>query len=329
MSSEVFADTYRRYRSIINDRLAYFIKEAGPVALYEPIAYVMESGGKRVRPVLVMLCAEAVGGAAEQAVGVATAVEILHNFTLVHDDIMDQSPMRRGRPTVHMRWDQGTAILTGDVMFGMALKSLTAEPTDRMDQTVQAFVQGHIDVCEGQALDREFETRASVSTDDYLDMIARKTGRLIEMAAELGGIVGGGTGGQISALAMFARNVGIAFQIHDDLLDVTAVDAEFGKRLGSDVIEGKKSFLFVHADAAATSVHDRALLDEYKLNRGLPVERLEEMLDLYKRLGSLARARTLAADFSRTSELNLAMLPDSVHKEMLRWYADWLMNRTH
>ena len=250
-----------RYKTLIDERLRRFSERSEPQSLYEPTHYVLAGGGKRVRGVLTLLAADAVGGSAERVVDAGAAVETLHNFTLVHDDIMDRAETRRGRPTVHTRWDEGTAILAGDVMIGLAYEAVLRGELDRKLEILDALTRGIIDVCEGQALDCELAKRVSVSLDDYLHMIAMKTARLAETAAEVGAIAGGGTPEQIDALRSYARNIGLAFQIQDDLLDITAEGDAFGKRLGGDVIEGKRTYLLVRALETVHDGADRVLLD--------------------------------------------------------------------
>jgi len=322
------SEQYAELKETVNARLAGIAVDAEPRSLYEPTAYVLRAGGKRVRAVLVILAAQAVGGRASDAVDAGVAVEILHNFTLVHDDIMDRATTRRGRATVHTRWDEGTAILVGDVMIGIAHQVLLAKEPPQSVRVMRSFTRGVIDVCEGQSLDREFEARRRVSIDEYLHMISMKTGRLVEMAAEIGGIVGGGSVDEIDALVLFARNIGLAFQIQDDLLDIVADQAEFGKQIGGDIIEGKKTYLFVRADAMAALDEDRSLLEEFVSKRGLPLERVVEIRALYERLGVLAEARAQVRDRVQAAITHLARLKPSPARQMLAWFAEMLMNRT-
>jgi len=322
-----FKQHYLNYKSLVDERLQGFVNDREPRSLYEPTAYVLSSGGKRIRAILVMLAAEAVGGTGQTALDAGVGVEILHNFTLVHDDIMDRAETRRGRQTVHTRWDEGTAILVGDVMIGLAHCALLNDPPKRAVEVIGAFTRGIIDVCEGQALDREFETRGDVTLDDYMYMIAMKTGRLVETAAEVGGLIGDGTPEQIDGLRSYARHIGQAFQIQDDLLDITAEEAELGKRIGGDIIEGKKTYLLVRALERVTDGDDRALLDELLGSKGLPAERIPEMRDLYARHGILDAATEDVRLYIERAEADLVALPDTSARSMLVWFAQMLMNR--
>jgi len=322
-----FKQHYFQYRKLIDERLAGIARKAEPRTLYEPTRYVFDGGGKRIRGVLVMLAAEAVGGSGQDALGAGAGVEILHNFTLVHDDIMDRAETRRGRQTVHRRWDEGVAILVGDVMIGLAQIALLESRPPHLPEIVMAFARGIIDVCEGQTLDREFESHDGVTLDDYMHMIAMKTGRLLETAAEVGGLAGDGTPEQIEALRSYARHLGQAFQIQDDLLDIVAEEAELGKRIGGDVIEGKKTYLVVRALERAESDDDRKLLRTFLDDRGLPPERIGEMLDLYRRTGVLDAAREDVRSYIGRAAADLEALPATPERDMLAWFAEMLMNR--
>lgn len=323
-----FQQHYLTYKQLVDERLATAVDREKPRLLYEPTRYVLAGGGKRIRAVLVMLACEAVGGSGRDALDAGAAVEMLHNFTLVHDDIMDSAATRRGRMTVHTKWDEGTAILVGDVMIGLAYRMLGRKVPPNALEVFDAFTRGIIDVCEGQTLDREFETRRDITLDDYMQMIAMKTGRLVEMAAEVGGLAGEGTPEQIEALQCYARHIGQAFQIQDDLLDITADEAEFGKRIGGDVIEGKKTYLLVRAIESISGGSDRELLDRLLRDKGLPSDDIPAMLDLYQRNGILDAARQDVHHYIELAEADLAPLPATPARDMLGWFAQMLMTRS-
>lgn len=319
--------TFERYKTLIDERLRRFAERSEPQSLYEPTHYVLGGGGKRVRGVLVLLAADAVGGAADRVVDAGAAVETLHNFTLVHDDIMDRAETRRGRPTVHTRWDEGTAILAGDVMIGLAYEAVIRGELDNKLGILDALTRGIIDVCEGQALDCELARRVSVSLDDYLHMIAMKTARLAETAAEVGAIAGGGTPEQIAALRSYARNIGLAFQIQDDILDITAEQADFGKRIGGDVIEGKRTYLLVRALQSVTDGADRVLLDWLVDAHGLPATEVANMRDLYERNGLIAEAHDAVRSFTARAEADVAAHFDESARQSLTDFAEMLLER--
>jgi geranylgeranyl diphosphate synthase type II len=322
-----FQQHYLTYKNLVDRRLSEVCTGRRPESLYEPTRYLLGGGGKRIRAVLVMLASEAVGGDGGEALDAGAAVEIMHNFTLVHDDIMDCAATRRGRPTVHTRWDEGTAILVGDVMIGMAYQLLLARAPKRGVELIDAFNRGLVDVCEGQMLDKDMETQTDATLDDYMQMIAMKTGRLVEMAAEVGGLMGDATSAQLDALRDYARNIGYAFQIQDDLLDITANEAELGKRIGGDVIEGKRTYLLVQALNRVSNGADRALLDRFIQNNGLPAEHVDEMRDLYDRHGILAAARSDIERYTELGKKSLAALPDTPARDMLVWFAQMVMER--
>lgn len=323
-----FSDLYNELRGAVDDRLIEISSVISPSSLAEPVAYILTAGGKRVRPILTMLAAEVVGASWREALGHAVAVEVLHNFTLVHDDIMDRARTRRGRPTVHTRWDESTAILAGDVMIGMAQQQLLVNASVDAHASAQAFADGHVGVCEGQALDRDFETLEEVTLDDYIAMITMKTAKLLEVSAELGGICGGASERDIQALKAFARHLGIAFQIQDDLLDIEADEAAFGKTIGGDVVEGKKTCLFVLADMRANDDGDRRRIQEFKERRGLPKERVAEMRDMYRRLGVIDDTRAMVAEQTQRSAAELAHFMDSEARSFLTDFTGMLLNRT-
>ena len=230
----------------------------GPVSLVDPINYVLSGKGKRIRPILTFLSANACGGSAEDAMPVALAVEILHNFTLVHDDIMDDDNTRHGKPTVHQKWDNGTAILTGDAMLSLALMTLQKCPRNNAE-ILKVFTNGLLAVCEGQAIDKEFETKTDVTVEEYVHMIDLKTGYLIGMAAELGALSITENSNYSSALCEYGKLVGRAFQIQDDLLELYSDAKQMGKSLDSDYLLGKKTYPMLrikenHADELNTAL---------------------------------------------------------------------------
>ncbi len=265
-----------------------------PLLLYEPVRYVMASGGKRIRPLLVFLAAEAVGGDAGQAAHVAAAVELLHSFTLVHDDIMDQDDTRRGKPTVHAKWDVGTAILAGDGLVALAYRALLSRPSPRLTEMARAFTEGIVEVCEGQALDKEFETRRTVTMDAYLAMIGKKTACLLAMSCQLGALVGGGDEQQVAALGSYGRHLGVAFQIQDDLLDLLSPAAVSGKPRGSDLARRKQTFLMVAAESRMTAAQQQWLAAY--LGRPLSNGELDELEAFFRSLGVVAQAEAMVRD---------------------------------
>jgi geranylgeranyl diphosphate synthase type II len=223
-----------------------------PAELYDPIKYMMSLGGKRFRPLLTLISASIYTNEWETAIKPAMAVEVFHNFTLMHDDIMDRAPLRRGELTVHEKWNANTAILSGDVMLIRAYDLLLDIPKDRLRLVLQRFNQTAGEVCEGQQLDMNFETRWNVSEEEYLEMIRLKTSVLLGFALELGGIIGGADEKSIKLLYSAGENIGIGFQLKDDLLDVYGDPSKFGKQVGGDIISNKKTFLLIEALSRAS-----------------------------------------------------------------------------
>lgn len=322
------ADHVERLRAQVEEALATLVPETEPAHLYDPVRYVLEGGGKRLRPLLVLLSAEAFGAGPARALPAALAVEVFHNFTLVHDDIMDQADARRGRATVHVRWDESTAILCGDYLMALAYDLLAQGPADRLAEVIRRFHRMVARLCEGQTLDKDFEQREDVSVDDYLHMIDCKTGALLEASCELGGLVGGATAAQTAVLGRIGRHVGRAFQVQDDLLDLTADDARWGKTIGGDLVVGKKTFLLLRTlertEGAAHAWFARAVRDG-----GLPVEDVPEARARMEAVGVLEEARQAVRYHSAAALDCLDELPEGGARETMRWLIRRMQRRLH
>ncbi len=305
-----------------------------PAWLYNPVHYLFEGGGKRVRPILTLLACEAVGGSRESALPAAVAVELLHNFTLVHDDIMDRSAQRRGRETVHVRWNESAAILSGDVMMGMAMRLLlrSARYAPEPLSVVDAFSTGLIEVCDGQAMDLAFMDRSNVTANEYFVMIEKKTARLLEMSVAIGANVGGATNGKVHALREFARNIGIAFQMQDDVLDITG-SALFGKQAGGDIIEGKRTWLMlecaqrVRTDSMA-SAHHRELIEAFFGNNAIDRSLINDVVEMLNTYNVVRDASALVEQYTQSAFAALENVPSSDARELLAVLAMQLMRRT-
>ena len=230
-----------------------------PATLYEPIRYIMGLGGKRIRPLLTLLGAHLFTDNLDPVLKPALATEVFHNFTLLHDDIMDQAPLRRGQPTVHEKWNQNVAILSGDVMLVRAYELFLDVPPHLLAHVLRRFSQTAAEVCEGQQWDMNFETETQVSIPQYLDMIRLKTAVLLGFALELGALLGGASQEDADHLRQFGTGIGVAFQLRDDLLDVYGDAATFGKRVGGDIVSDKKTFLLLTAQAQASPTQQAVL----------------------------------------------------------------------
>ena len=251
-----------------------------PRQLYCPIEYTLEAGGKRLRPMFVLLCCGIYDDDTTRALPCAAAVEVFHNFTLLHDDIMDNAPLRRGRATVHRRWNANTAILSGDAMMIYSYRLLSLAPKDKLPLIMESFNRMAIEVCEGQQYDMDFESAESVSVEQYMNMIRLKTSALFQGAAEIGASLGGASPCDIDTLSSFAEQFGLAFQLQDDLLDSYG-DIRLGKNVGGDILEGKKTFLQISAMMHADE-HDRKILCSlHKDNTLTDSQKIETALAIY------------------------------------------------
>ncbi len=326
MSRADFRATYGRYRSIVEKRLDLLLMGNGPESVYGPVRYVLSSGGKRLRAALVLFCCDAVGGRIRNAVDAAAAVEILHNFTLVHDDVMDHADLRRGKATVHRRWDENVAILAGDELVAQAYRTLLRTKLPNEREVLKVFTDAFVTVCEGQGLDKEFESRRKVSLPEYFVMIGRKTAAMMAAACEIGALAGGETSAQRHALRRYGYHLGIAFQIQDDLLDISGEGKEFGKKIGGDIIEGKKTYLLLTALERVRG-RDREILRSIRPGLRVPESMIARVRGIYERTGALKRAEGDIADQLGRAKEALGILQRSVPKARLDALADALLGR--
>lgn len=326
VSTKKYRKLYNAQRIIIEQRIENAFAKRKPRSLYEPSAYLLSNGGKRLRPLLVLLSAKAVGAKFSQAYNAAIAVELLHNFTLVHDDIMDNADKRRGKSTLHKKYDVNTAIIAGDSLLSIAYEYLLKDCNGNAKNILASFTKGLIEVCEGQSLDKEFETRNNVSMNEYLEMIRKKTAAMAEMCCAIGAQIGKGTKAEINALQTYGRDIGIAFQIQDDLLDITADESKFGKVVGGDLIEGKKTFLFIKAFERARG-EDKKALFEMILNKGIKKHQVEQYKGIYSRLGILEEAKKSIYHYSDVALNSLKKLRHDEDREIFKWIAYSLIER--
>jgi geranylgeranyl diphosphate synthase type II len=317
---------YETERKKINKILSSALKKRKPASLYEPSSYILNSGGKRLRPLLVLLSAKAVGGKFENAYNAAAAVEMLHNFTLVHDDIMDNADKRRGRLTLHKKYDHNTAILAGDSLLSIAYEYLLKDCNGNAREVISSFTHGLIEVCEGQSLDTDFELRKNVSLSEYILMIKKKTAAMAEMCCRIGALLGGGTNAYVNALGNYGMNLGIAFQIQDDLLDISADEKKFGKTIGGDLVEGKKTFLFLEA-LEKSSGEDRKKLLKVVERKGIRKNQVSSYKMIYEKLGVLDDARHEIRAYTQKALRSINLLDDD-NKKLFKWLADSLIHRT-
>ena len=299
-----------------------------PAELYEPIRYIMSLGGKRFRPLLTLLAASIYTDDWEKAIKPAMAVEVFHNFTLMHDDIMDQAPLRRGKPTVHEKWNANTAILSGDVMLIRAYDLLLDIPAEKLRRVLQRFNTTAAEVCEGQQLDMNFETRWDVTEEEYLGMIRLKTSVLLGFALELGGILSGADEESINLLYAAGENMGIGFQLKDDLLDVYGDPAKFGKQVGGDIISNKKTFLLIEALSKADA-QTRNELDNWIGQKDFDKNaKVNAVTGIYEKLGIRAFTEQKIQEYFTKGLSSLhALKIDEQRKQPLLQFAEQLVKR--
>ncbi|MCS7229202.1 MAG: polyprenyl synthetase family protein [Candidatus Kryptonium sp.] len=321
-----YEQSYNNYRKIIDEHLKLALTDEKPFSLYEPIKYILLAGGKRIRPVILLLSCESVGGDYRDALDAAIAVEIFHNFTLVHDDIMDNADLRRGLQTIHKRWDINTAILSGDAMFAIAYKFLSRTKSPRINEILNSFTQSAIEVCEGQALDLELETSFEVSIDDYMKMISKKTASLIKNSAKIGALIANVEDEKIQALENYGFNLGLAFQLMDDLLDITANSNEFGKSIGGDIFNGKRTFLLLTAMEKVKG-KEREIIERVVRKDNIDESVVSEVKEIYIRYGVIDETQKMVKFYTNLALKALEALPETNSRSMLIWLANKLCER--
>ena len=277
------ARTNNEILQLFESALAQLSMPEEPKLLYTPIIYSMSGGGKRLRPVLLLITAEAFGGSVDEAMPAALAVEIFHNFTLLHDDIMDNADVRRGKPSVYAKWGGNVALLSGDAMLITAYKSLARVASERLPRVMSIFSDMALEVCEGQQYDMDFETMSKVTVEEYMQMIECKTSALLSGSAMIGATMAGASDEDIKKIYRFATELGLAFQLQDDVLDSFG-DIALGKKIGGDILEGKKTFLMVQALNRATA-EEREVLTTTHLRKDISNdEKIAIVKSLYDRL---------------------------------------------
>lgn len=296
-----------------------------PAGLYEPIAYTLRLGGKRLRPALTLMACEMFDGDIQAALKPAIGLEVFHNFTLLHDDIMDKADIRRGQPTVHMRWTGNHAILSGDLMQIFAYKLISEAPADKLKQVLDLFSDTACEVCEGQQYDMDFETRNEVAPDEYLEMIRLKTAVLLGCALKTGALIAGAGDQDACLIYDFGINLGIAFQLKDDLLDVYGNEKTFGKKIGGDILCNKKTFLLIHALKADVK-HE---LDNWLQNSEAdPAEKIAAVTTIYNQLGVRKVCEDAMLSYYEKAIANLENIKiEAGKKQELRKLAEKLMHR--
>lgn len=299
-----------------------------PSKLYEPIRYTLASGGKRIRPVLALAACNVFSESIDKAIYPALAIELFHNFTLIHDDIMDNAPLRRNQPTVHSKWGQDVAILSGDAMNILAYQLLAKTDKEHLLQVLNIFNTIALGVCDGQQMDMDFENSQYVTQDEYLAMIELKTSILLKGGMQIGAIIGGASQSDIISIGEFGKNLGLAFQLQDDLLDVYGDTNSFGKKIGGDIVASKKTFLTIKAFSLAKGNTLDMLNGYFKAENIDPLKKVEGVIGIYNELGIKEIAKEKINFYYQASIANLEKLkvnPDKMR--VLQILADMIMNR--
>ncbi len=322
-------DVLKKYSTGVDREIENALDTVDPENLYDASKHLIKAGGKKIRPALVLLTAEAVGGNIEGAYKTAAAVELIHTFSLIHDDIMDEDEMRRGKPSVHTLWGEPMAILAGDILFSLAFELVAQTqvddvPPSRVIKALNTVVDACIKICEGQACDMSFEEKFDVGESEYLNMIYKKTAALIAAATKSGAILGGGTAEQVEALSQYGELIGMAFQIQDDYLDVVSEEEELGKPVGSDIVEGKMTLMVVHTLSAASPEDKEELISILKSGDESNTQRA---IDIFNKYGSIDYTRDIALDNVNRAKDLLDVLDDSPAKEALYDLADFMLQR--
>lgn len=318
---------FHDYLSMVENRLRESVPAKEPDTLYQPVRYTLEGGGKRLRPVLLLAACEAVGGKASQAINQAAAIEMFHNFTLLHDDVMDRADMRRGRATVHRRYDERRAILSGDAMLTMATELLAEDcPDTLLPKALKLFNRTAIEIYEGQQLDLDFETRSDVTVDEYLQMIRLKTSVLLGCACAMGALMGGASADTVIAFYRYGERLGLAFQLQDDLLDTYGDPIVFGKEIGGDIVNDKKTWLRITAMAEDTT----GILEAETASPSPAAEKIERVRGVYDTLGLADRCRALIDRYTDNAMAALDKAPmTQTARDFFTTLADSSRTRNH
>ncbi|MEI7594642.1 MAG: polyprenyl synthetase family protein [Bacteroidota bacterium] len=301
-----------------------------PIELYEPIGYTMSLGGKRLRPVLVLMACEMFGGDISKANYPALGIELFHNFTLIHDDLMDNAPIRRNKTTVFKKWNSNIAILSGDAMFAKAYELVAKTENDILQRILTVFTQTAIEVCEGQQYDMNYETMDNVSIDDYIKMIRLKTAVLIAASLKVGALIAGASEKDANSIYEFGINMGLTFQLQDDLLDVYSDVDKFGKTTGGDIVTNKKTYLYLKAFELAKDDDFDKLKYYFSSTDFDNTKKIEEVTNIYNRLCIKQHTKDMMNYYYQKSLDNLSniALEDS-RKSYLKKIADDLMDREY
>jgi geranylgeranyl diphosphate synthase type II len=313
---------------LVNNSLYKLNWDNPPHGLYAPIAYTLGLGGKRIRPALTLMACNLFTDEIDEAIPPALGLEVFHNFTLLHDDIMDKAPIRRGKPTVHVKWGENTAILSGDVMQIAASMLIAEAPQRVLKAVIDVYNRTAVEICEGQQYDMEFEMREEVSAVEYLEMIRLKTAVLLGAALKIGAMIGGSPANDAEQLYAFGENIGLAFQLMDDILDVYGDEQTFGKKIGGDILCNKKTYLLIHARKHAKGEIAERLTQLLEGPSTSSEGKIKEVTAIYDQLGVRKIAEDAMNYYYQKAMDNLSNVAvDDTRKRILIQLAQQLMNR--
>ncbi len=320
--------TQEELLAMVNAAIESLDLEQQPARLYEPIRYTLSMGGKRIRPVMCLTSCELFGASPEQAIPAALSLELFHNFTLLHDDIMDKAQKRRNRDCVHIKWNENVAILSGDAMQIMAFDCLKGLPDRALRESLELFNKTALEVCEGQQFDMDFEENCSVTESDYLNMIRLKTGVLLAASLQLGAIAAGSSSADAKKLYEMGIHIGIAFQLQDDLLDVYGDTATFGKNIGGDITTNKKTYLLIQALKQADPATNAELIRWFSADSPNPEVKIAAVTAIYDKIGVKEICQEeMERHYRKALECLDAVSQPSTRKEPLLHIASQLMKR--
>lgn len=323
-------ESLQKYFDTIESALADIEYAASPDGLYAPVRYELSLGGKRVRPLLTLLACEMFGGDCRSALHAAVGLEVFHNFTLLHDDVMDKADVRRGKPTVHKVWDENRAILSGDAMEIIAFRYIARTAAPHTGAVIDWFLKTALEICEGQQYDMEFETRDDVTEAEYIEMIRLKTAVLLGGALKIGAIIGGADSADADRIYRFGESLGLAFQLQDDWLDVYGDPARFGKKIGGDILNNKKTYMLINAQRRAEGADAEELSHWLSATGYDPAEKIAAVTALYNRVGAGELCLQQVDAYSRRAieALREIALPETA-KQPLYDLATSLIKRDH
>jgi len=316
------------YKSVFLNYLEERVQVKEPKNLYQPITYILSLGGKKLRPILTLVAADIFGGNHKKALDAALAVEVFHNFTLIHDDIMDAAPLRRGNQTVHEKWDANTGILSGDAMLILAYQYLENYDATTFKKLTSIFSKTALEVCEGQQMDIDFETRNNVTIEEYLKMISLKTSVLVAAALKMGAVIANASKEDIKLIYDFGLNLGIAFQLQDDYLDAFGNPETFGKQVGGDIIENKKTYLYIKAIELVAASEKEILSNLFNTEQQELPQKIEKAKAIFNSSGATKKTKEAIKNYTQKAfDVLESISIASEKKQLLKEFGESLMNR--